>query len=273
MISLRSKASIRACRTVPVCGLVLAAAFVAPAWCQQAAARATVSTTSLSSATTPVRFLVVANRESPLSSVVGGRISNIYVKLGDVVRAGKVMVKFDCGDVEARKAAAQAEYNAAQLKFEAKAKLQSLQSASELEVKLAAAEVSRARSQIGVAASELGRCRFVAPFNGRVARVHVKVGQGVSPGDHVIDIVGTGTPEARFNAPSDWTGWLAAGKRLNATVDDTGLHYSLTVARVSGSVDAVSQTIAVEATFEGDTSKILPGMSGRAWRASPSAQR
>jgi len=215
----------------------------------------------------PVRFLVVADRESPLSAVMGGRIARVGVKLGDTVRAGKVMVSFDCGDLEARKTAAAAEYNAAQLKYEAKVKLQGLQSASELEVQLAAADASRARSEVEVFASQLEQCRFVAPFNGRVARIYVKEGQGVSPGEHVIDIVGTGAPQARFNAPSDWIGWLAPGKRLDAVVDETGLRYPLKVARISGSVDAVSQTIAVEATFDGDTSRILPGMSGRAWRA------
>lgn len=214
-----------------------------------------------------VRFLVVADRESPLSAVAGGRVARINVKLGDKVRAGQTMVSFDCSDLEARRAAAEAEYNAAQLRYEAKAKLQGLQGASELEVKLAAADASRARSESRVFASQLAQCRFVAPFDGRVARVYVKEGQGVSPGEHVIDIVGTGAPQARFNAPSEWIGWLAPGKRLDALVEETGLRYPLTVERISGSVDAVSQTIAVEATFEGDTDAILPGMSGRAWRA------
>ena len=259
-------------RAMACFGLVLSGVAAGPACAQQPAVRPVAPAVRPVRTIAPVRFLVVANRESPLSSVTGGRISHIYVKLGDTVRAGKVLVTFDCGDVEARKAAAQAEYNAAQLKYEAKAKLQGLQSAAELEVELAAAEVSRARSQVRVFSSELGQCRFVAPFSGRVARVHVKEGQGVSPGDRVIDIVGGGAPEARFNAPSDWVGWLVPGKRLNAVVDETGLRYPLKVARISGSVDAVSQTIAVEATFEGDTSKILPGMSGRAWRAAPTAK-
>lgn len=212
----------------------------------------------------PVRFLVVADRESPLSAVSGGRVAHVYAQLGDNVTKGKLLVSLDCGDIDARRAAADAEYKAAQLRYEAKAKLQGLQSAAALEVELTAADVNRTRSQVGIFEAQLAQCRLVAPFDGRVARVHVKEGQGVSPGAPVIDLVGAGTPKARLNVPSHWIAWLKPGARLDATVDETGNHYVLTVTRISGRVDAVSQTIEIEAEFQGDTSKVLPGMSGRA---------
>ncbi|PWK81863.1 efflux RND transporter periplasmic adaptor subunit [Fulvimonas soli] len=218
-------------------------------------------------ATAPVRFLVAANRESPLSAVVAGRVARIYVQLGDSVRAGKLLVSLDCGDLEAKRAAAAAEYDAAQLRYEAKAKLQGLQSAAALEVELAAADVNRTRSQIRVLDAQLAQCRFVAPFDGRVARVHVKEGQGVAAGEPVVDLVGSGVPKARLNVPSGWTGWLKIGSQLNATVDETGENYVLGVTHISGRVDAVSQTIEIEADFKGDASRVLPGMSGRAWPA------
>lgn len=212
----------------------------------------------------PVRFLVVADREAPLSAVAGGRVARVYAQLGDSVAKGKVLVSLDCSDLDAKRDAADAEYKAAQLRYEAKAKLQGLQSAAALEVELTAADVNRTRSQIRIFDAQLAQCRFVAPFNGRVARVHVKEGQGVAPGAPVIDLVGTGTPKARLNVPSNWIAWLRPGSRLDASVDETGEHYVLTVTRLSGRVDAVSQTIEIEADFLGDTSRVLPGMSGRA---------
>ena len=105
---------------------------------------------------------------------------------------------------------------------------------------------------------------FFDGFDGRVARVHVKEGQGVGAGAPVVDLVGTGTPKARLNVPSNWISWLKPGAHLDATIDETGQRYQLTVTRLSGRVDAVSQTIEIEADFTGDTSRVLPGMSGRA---------
>lgn len=220
----------------------------------------------------PVRFLVVADRESPLSAVAGGRVARVYAQLGDNVTKGKLLVSLDCSDLDARRAAADAEYKAAQLRYEAKAKLQGLQSAAALEVELTAADVNRTQSQVRIFDAQLAQCRFVAPFDGRVARVHVKEGQGVAPGAPVIDLVSTGTPKARLNVPSSWIAWLKSGAHLDSTVDETGDHHLLVVTRMSGRVDAVSQTIEIEADFQGDTSRVLPGMSGRAAPAKSGGQ-
>jgi membrane fusion protein, multidrug efflux system len=212
----------------------------------------------------PVRFLVVADQESPMSAAAPGRVARVYVQLGDAVAKGKTLVAFDCSDLTAKREAADAEFKAAELRYEAKAKLQGLQSAAALEVELTAADVNRTKGQLRIIDAQLAQCRFVAPFDGRIARVHVKEGQGVGAGAPVVDLVGTGTPKARLNVPSNWISWLKPGAHLDATVDETGARYQLTVTRLSGRVDAVSQTIEIEADFTGDTSRVLPGMSGRA---------
>ena len=167
----------------------------------------------------PVRFLVMANQESPLSSVVAGRVSQVNVELGDTVKAGKLLVTLDCSELKARRDAADAEYSAAQIKYEAKAKLQGLHSA----------------------------------------------------GAQVIDLVSNGTRKARLNVPSGWTTWLAPGAQLDAVVGETGKHYPMTVTHISGRVDAVSQTIEIEAEFGSDAQDVLPGMSGRATPVCPKA--
>lgn len=212
----------------------------------------------------PVRFLVQADKESPLSSVVAGRIAKVNVQLGEKVSAGKVLATLDCADLTARRNAAQAEYHGAQLRYEAKAKLQGLNSAAQLEVGLAAAEVNRTKGQMGIFDAQLAQCRFVAPFDGRVARVYVKEGQGVSAGGGVIDLVGSGTPKARLNVPSGWIVWLKPGVKLDATVGETGKKYLLTVTNISARVDAVSQTVEIEAAFPDKVEVVLPGMSGQA---------
>jgi hypothetical protein len=65
------------------------------------------------------------------------------------------------------------------------------------------------------------------------------------------------------NAPSRWLAWLKPGERLDAVIDETGRRHAMRVARVAGRVDAVSQTIELETTFEGGGADLLPGMSGR----------
>jgi membrane fusion protein (multidrug efflux system) len=210
-----------------------------------------------------VRFLVIAARETVLSAATAGRVARLPVSLGDTVRAGQVLVAFDCAEIQARRQAARAEHEAARVQYEGKVRLQGLQSAAELEVELAAANVNKAQSQIRVFDAQIAQCEFVAPFAGKVARVHVKVGQGVTPGVPVIELVGTGPLEARMNVPSHWLAWLEPGAALKGTVDETGSPVTLEVRRISGRVDAVSQTVEIEARLSGAGARVLPGMSGQ----------
>lgn len=213
---------------------------------------------------TAVRFLVLANRESPLSSVIAGRVDKVNVELGDDVKRGQLLATLDCSDLGARRSAAEAEYHAAQLRYEAKAKLQGLNSAAELEVGLASADVNRTKGQMKIFDAQLSQCRFTAPFDGRVAKINVREGQGVAAGAPVIDLVGNGRLRARLNVPSGWIAWLNKGTELNALVGEIGKHYALTVTHISGKVDAVSQTIEIEAQFPENSDNVLPGMSGQA---------
>ncbi len=215
----------------------------------------------------PVRFLVVAAQESILSAAVAGRIARLPVSLGDNVRAGEVVASFDCAEVQARRDAARAEQESARVQYDAKQKLQGLQSAAEVEVELAAANVNKAQSQVRIFDAQIAQCNFVAPFAGKVARVHVKVGQGLNPGAPVIELVSNGPLKARMNVPSQWLAWLKVGDRLDGEVDETGGKVALKVTRIAGRVDAVSQTVEIEtelvASGAGSGGTVLPGMSGQ----------
>ena len=221
------------------------------------------SAPSSAATSAPVRFLVIASQESILSASTVGRVSRVPVGLGDNVRAGQVVASFDCAEMQARRDAARAEHEAARVQYEAKLKLQGLQSAAEVEVELAAANVNKAQSQIRIFDAQVAQCAFVAPFTGKVARVHVKVGQGVNPGAPVIELVGNGAPRARMNVPSQWLAWLKTGETLQGKVDETGAEVALKVIRISGRVDAVSQSVEIETELVSARGQVLPGMSGQ----------
>ncbi|WP_185868181.1 efflux RND transporter periplasmic adaptor subunit [Variovorax sp. DXTD-1] len=241
-----------------ICGLGIG---LQQAAAQTAPPRAPAQSTA--SAAAPVRFLVVASQESILSASTAGRFAKVQANLGDTVRAGQLLAAFDCAEFQARRDAARAEAESARVQYEAKLKLQGLQSAAEVEVELAAANVNKAQSQIRIFDAQLGQCAFVAPFAGKVARVHVKVGQGVNPGAPVVELVGNGPLKARMNVPSQWLAWLKVGDRLQGTVDETASACDLKVTRVAGRVDAVSQTVEIETELAGGTAQVLPGMSGQ----------
>lgn len=244
-------------------GVLMSAAFGVVA--QEApASSAATDIPAATSAPEAVRVLVVAGEESSISAPAPGRVATVAVQLGDDVRKGQLLVAFDCTETSARRDAARADVSAARLQHEAKAKLQGLQSAAEVEVELAAVNVDRSEAQVRVFDAQLAQCRFNAPFTGRVARVFVKPGQSVAVGAPIIDVVSAQTLKFRMNVPSRWLATLKPGDLLEADIEETGERYSLKVARMAARVDAVSQTVEIEADLQGKPGKLLPGMSGRA---------
>ena len=85
----------------------------------------------------------------------------------------------------------------------------------------------------------------------------------VNPGAPVIELVGNGAPRARMNVPSQWLAWLKTGETLQGKVDETGAEVALKVIRISGRVDAVSQSVEIETELVSARGQVLPGMSGQ----------
>jgi RND family efflux transporter MFP subunit len=209
-----------------------------------------------------IRVLVVANQESVLASQMAGRIEHVDAALGSAIKAGQVLVRFNCDAQQAQLKMANAEYYGAQRTYESKAKLQAMQSVSELEVQQAAATAERAKAQIELIGVQLKQCAVRAPFAGRVTRILAKRYESVAASQPLIDVVDNGKLKLKLNVPSSWMAWLKPGAPFSVQIDETGQAHEAKVVRVNARVDAVSQSIELEGEVAGTPTSLLPGMSG-----------
>jgi RND family efflux transporter MFP subunit len=215
------------------------------------------------------RALLVAARETTLVAQMVGVVRALGGELGGAFRQGAVLVRFDCGEQRARLGMAKAELLSAEEQHAAKKRLQGLSAAGEVEVSLAAAAVARARAQIDLGNAQVAQCTVVAPFEGRISRLHVREYQGVNVGEPLLDIVSTGPLRVRLNAPSHWLGWLRRGTRFDVRIDETGRTYPAVVSAINARVDPASQTIELEGRVSAEFPELLAGMSGNAHFVAP----
>ncbi len=219
----------------------------------------------------PIRVLLVPRREATIVSEIIARVVAMPTTLGATVRAGEPLVRFDCSEQKAKLDMASAEMDAAREAHAAKLRLQGLQSAGELEVTLAAAARDRAKGALDLAETQHRACTIVAPFAGRVVKLAARPHQSVTAGQTLLEFVSADAPRLRLNVPSRWLRWIKVGSRFDVAVDETGRTYRATVAAINGRVDAVSQSVEIEAdVVEGDA-KLLAGMSGTARFPEPPA--
>lgn len=215
-----------------------------------------------------IRVLLAPALETSLVSPFSGRVRQVSVSLGQSFAKGKTLVSFDCDEPVARLRMAEAELSSARESHDAKLRLQGLQQAGEVEVALAASAAERARAQVALYRAQLAQCSVTAPFSGRAVKVAVKSHQGVTQGQPLLELVSDGALKLRLNAPAKWVVWLKPGTRFDVAIEETGRSYIGRVTAINGRVDAVSQSIELEAVIEGKAPDLLPGMSGVA-RFSP----
>ena len=205
-----------------------------------------------------------------------GRLSAVYVEIGDAVRKGDRLASLDprivaqdlemarsalqASEADARRAAA--EMSEAQARWDRRRKNPEIfskedLSESELAVKtatsameVAKARVSEQRARVRQLETSVGQTDIRAPFAGRVAERFADPGAQVGPGTPVVRLISGGDLQVRAAIPPDDARKLAEGERVTARVRDLGLDVPGRVARIAPDVDTASQMVFVEIHLE-----------------------
>lgn len=211
-----------------------------------------------------ISVLVTSGDETTLSSQMAGKIKKVHFGLGDNVAAKAVLLEFDCEEQDAQLQSAEAEYRGARETHLTKLRLQALGAAGELEVTVAASAADKAKSQVTLRESQMAYCKVVAPFTGRLVKLKVKLAESVSLGQPLMDLVNPASLKAQLYVPAAWLGWIRPGSAFSVKTAQDGKTYRARVSKLNARVEGVSQSLELEARFEGSTQGLLPGMVGTA---------
>lgn len=209
-----------------------------------------------------VRVLLIPDAETTLSSPVTAKIKMLSATIGVAIAAGQTLISFDCDEPIARLTMANAELAGAVESHEAKIRMQGLDQASDVEVALAASAAAKARGQVALHKAQVAQCTVVAPWSGRVSKVHVRNHMSVTPGQSMLDLVKSGPLRIKLNVPSRLISKIRAGTLMDISIDETGMTYQARIQAFNSRVDPVSQTIEIEAAISKNHPELLPGMSG-----------
>lgn len=216
-----------------------------------------------------VRVQITAHTSTTVGASMTGRLANFPLRDGDRFKEGQVLARFDCGVAEGAVARARATHEKKKKVLETGEKLRQLGSNSALELEIAAAEVREAAAESSAAQVIAARCLITAPFAGRVGAIMTREFQHVSEGAPLLEILDDRNLELELIVPSRWLAWLKPGVRFVIAVDETGRTYKAEIFRLSGKVDAVSQSIKVYGRLIEPAPDLLPGMSGKALLTPP----
>lgn len=217
---------------------------------------------SMPAAAPPIGVQVVARAVAPLAAPMSGQLVSFPAVDGERIESGAILARFNCAQQEAVLKRAAAEVAKRQDLLATQQRLKALNVYSKADFSAAQNDVAVAKAELAVAQTAVDNCEVKAPFGGRVASLSVRNFQFVQAGAPMLDLVDDRDLELELIVSSMLLAWLQVGADVHVHVSETQKDYDAKLTRISGRVDAASQTIKVYARIAGDPGSLLPGMSG-----------
>lgn len=199
---------------------------------------------------------------STLSFSTSGRVTAVYVKEGQVVKAGQLLAEVDNSTALNSYKAAQSTLRQAQDGYD-RAKLVyekgSLPEVKWIEVNT---QLDQAQSLAEIAKKNLDDCKLYAPCSGTVADRNLEVGSSVTPFQTVMRLLNLGSLSVKVSIPEGDIAQIRKGMTAHVVVTALdNLELQGVVDELNVSADPLSHSYMVRLRLQGASGKhLLPGM-------------
>jgi len=209
-----------------------------------------------------------------LSTRTSGYVDQIYVKVGDKVAKGKLLLSINNADLQAKRAQvnariteARAAYNIAEKDYDRYKNLFADNSASQKEMDDMAANFEMAKARLEAAnqmKNEINaQFKYVdikAPFNGVVTNKFINTGDLANPGMPLISVEAPGNFEVKLTIPESEISQIENGAKVNVLVKSISETLIGEVTEVSTSANNTGGQYYVKINLEKTEAAILSGM-------------
>jgi RND family efflux transporter MFP subunit len=224
--------------------------------------------------TAEVQGALFPREHAVMSSEVEGRVAQVVADFGDKVTAGQVMLKINPREYELRVQTAQAALDQARAKLanstarynrartlkesESISAEQFDQIASQMRVDQA--DTESANEALAMARKKLGDTEIKAPFSGSVQKRMVSLGEYVSAGKEIYELIATDPIKLRCPMPERFVALARVGMPVKLAIDaDQGTSHTGKITRIAPALDESSRTLLIEAEVANPDGALKPG--------------
>jgi membrane fusion protein (multidrug efflux system) len=224
--------------------------------------------------TAEVQGALFPREHAVMSSEVEGAVALVNADFGDKVIAGQVMLKINPREYQLKVESAQAALDQERAKLaNSTARYQRTerlkqegtisaeqfdQIASQLRVDQA--DTESAEKTLAMARKKLGDTEIKAPFTGSIQKRMVSLGEYVSPGKQIYELIATDPIKLRCPMPERFVPLAKVGMQVKLTIDaKPGASYTGTITRIAPALDESSRTLLIEAEVANPEGALKPG--------------
>ena len=224
--------------------------------------RTMVVETQAESATSRYVGAIEPSRETPLSMQTAGRVVAVYVKNGDRVHKGQLLLETDNTQAQNALQAAEASLKHAEDGYSRAQQVHEKGAITDQQMVEIESKLAQARSMYAAAEQQLKECSLTAPCEGVIDDMHIENGQSVVPGVRVCKILDVSAFCVRFTVPEGEIKAFRTKRVLKGEVECAAVDrvFPITISETSITANPVSHTYDVVARIQGGADVLMTGM-------------
>ena len=176
-----------------------------------------------------------------------GVVKRLLREEGDLVSAEETLLVLEDDEARTRVKQSEANLRKAQSNHERNTKMRESQLLSDEEFETSLNDLNVREADVELARLELSYTQVEAPFSGRVVRRHVDLGENVTPGTPLFEVMDVKPLLARVHIPARRMGFVTVGQEMEILIDSSDTVITGVVSLVSPIVDPTTGTVKVTA--------------------------
>jgi membrane fusion protein (multidrug efflux system) len=182
----------------------------------------------------------------------GGQVKEIYVKKGDMVKKGQLLLKLDDAVLQQQLATAKQQLAFAKNLYDRRKNLWAQQIGSEVELVTAKNQVDQAQMQIDLINRQIELTRVYADISGVADVVNIRLGE-LFTGNNQIQIVNTTDLKAIAQVPENYLGKVKVGSNVKVVIPELNNKTIDTKISVTGkTIDPSTRSFYIETKLPND---------------------
>jgi membrane fusion protein (multidrug efflux system) len=175
-----------------------------------------------------------------------GTITAIYVKAGQHVSKGQVLVQLDNSVMQQNIAQSEAQVSLNQTLYERQKNLWDQKIGTEVQFLQAQTNLQASKKALAALRQQANYFRIVSPISGSIDQMDLKLGQVAQPGTTGIRIVNADLLKVKADVPESYAGSVGTGNNVMILVPDAKDSLTTKVTFAAKAIDPTSRSFAVE---------------------------
>lgn len=202
---------------------------------------------------------ILANETVDLKPEISGKVTALYIKEGELVSKGKLLVKLNDDDLQAQLKKVNAELKLSEEKLNRYKELLAVQGVSREEYDIATNQLMALKADAEVLKVQISRTNIVAPFAGVLGLRNISEGSYITPQQVVTTIQQLNPVKIDFSIPERYATLIRNGNVINFTTEGSNQTYQGTVYAFEPGIDVASRSLKIRAKANNPGNKLLPG--------------